>query len=92
MPARVNKIRHDENTRLKIKANNIIARLNKLIAGEIKMESHAVSAALGLLKKVLPDLSAVEHSGEVSTTYVVQSDLPMKTIDEWAKDNLPRLQ
>ena len=52
MPARVNKIRHDENTRLKIKVGNILARLNGLIMGEIEMPPHAVTAALGLLKKL----------------------------------------
>jgi len=73
MPARVKKIRHDENTRAKIKVGNIIARLNGLIAGTIDMPPHAVTAALGLLRKALPDLTSVEHSGEISTTKVIRT-------------------
>lgn len=58
---------HDEATRAKIQTSQIINRLHALINGEVKMEPHQVTAALGLLKKTLPDLSAVEHSGELKT-------------------------
>lgn len=100
MPARVNKIRHDENTRLKIQASNIVNRLQAFFFGHkdprtdevVKLDSTQVAVGLALLKKILPDMSLVEHTGEISTTYVVQSDLPIKNIDEWAKNNIPRLQ
>lgn len=92
MPARVTKIRHDENTRAKIKAGNIITRLQKYIAGQVSMEPAAVTAALGLLKKVLPDLTSVEHSGEVATTYVARLPQPIADIDEWQKQTNQSLQ
>ena len=92
MPARVTKIRHDENTRAKIKAGNIITRLMKFIEGEVIMEPAAVTAALGLLKKVLPDLTSVEHSGEVATTYVARLPQPIADIDEWQKQANRSLQ
>lgn len=85
MPARIRKIRHDDETRSRIKAGNIITRLQKFIDGEVTMESAAVTAALGLLKKVLPDLTSVEHSGEVTKTYVARLPEPVKDIDEWHK-------
>lgn len=53
-------------TRQKIQASQIINRLQNFVFGKIKMEPHQVTAALGLLKKTIPDLSAVEHSGEVN--------------------------
>jgi len=92
MPARTRKIRHDENTRAKIQAGNIITRLQKYISGEISMEGPAVTAALGLLRKVVPDLTSVEHSGEVTTHYVVGIPPRESTSDAWAKQQEPTLQ
>jgi hypothetical protein len=85
MPARIRKIRHDEQTRLKIQTGNIITRLQKLIAGQVEMPPHAVTAALGLLRKTIPDLTSVEHSGEVATTYVVGVPPREKTSESWAQ-------
>lgn len=92
MAARINKIRHDDQTRAKIKAGNIINRLTKLIAGEIEMPPHAVTAALGLLRKTLPDLTSVEHSGEVTKTYVVRAPAKTAGMDEWQKRYAPKPQ
>ena len=50
--------------RAKIKSHHIIKRLNLYIDGEIELPGPAVTAALGLLRKVIPDLSAVQHSGD----------------------------
>lgn len=92
MAARIRKIRHDDDTRAKIKAGNIINRLEKLIAGQIEMAPHAVTAALGLLRKTLPDLTSVDHSGEVSTTYVARLPHPIDDIDEWHKQTSQTFQ
>ena len=63
---------HSELTRQRIKTSMLVNRLQGLINGEVEMPPHAVTAALGLLKKTVPDLSAVEmkteHSGEVKVT------------------------
>ena len=72
------KLSHDMKTREKIQTSQIINRLEKHILAKPKeidgkvviknlMTQSQVSAALGLIKKTLPDLVAVEHSGEVST-------------------------
>jgi hypothetical protein len=74
--------KHDEQTRLKIKTSQLLNRLNALIAGEIEMPPHAVTAALGLLRKVLPDLSAQELSGGV-TNYVARLPTPAKDVSAW---------
>jgi hypothetical protein len=89
MPARTSKIRHDENTRAKIQAGNIITRLMKFIEGEIKMEAAQVTAALGLLKKSLPDLTSVEHSGEVAISKVIRAPAVVSTAQEWAQQHIP---
>lgn len=86
MSARITKIRHDENTRMKIKAGNIIDRLEKLVAGEIDMKPHAVTAALGLLKKIVPDLTSVEHSGEIKKTYVARMPAKTTSVEQWKQN------
>ena len=67
MPARTKRIRQDENTRKKIQAAQLINRLTSHVMSEDGdvMTTSQVNAALGLLKKILPDLKATEHSGEI---------------------------
>jgi hypothetical protein len=57
---------HDERTRAKIQTSQIINRLNSFVNGEVKMEPAQVTAALGLLKKTIPDLSATQLSGSLT--------------------------
>ncbi len=57
--------RHDARTREKIQTSQLVNRLTNHALGKIKMEPTQVRAIEILLKKTLPDLSAVEHSGEV---------------------------
>lgn len=63
MPARTNKIRHDEQTRAKIQAAQIINRLHGHVMGKVELDAAQVSSAKVLLNKVLPDLKAVEING-----------------------------
>lgn len=58
MAPRAHKIRHDTNTRAKIQASQIINRLQGYVNGKIVLEAGQVSAGLGLLRKVLPDLQS----------------------------------
>lgn len=71
---RINKRQFDkaweDKTRAKIQTSQIINRLNSFINSEVQLQPAQVTAALGLLKKSLPDLQSVEHSGEVQATIV----------------------
>ncbi|HYF57204.1 MAG TPA: hypothetical protein VEA41_23345 [Salinarimonas sp.] len=89
MAARKRKIRHDENTRDKIQASQIVNRLTKHILGEVDMPASAVSAALGLLKKVMPDLSSAEIKSETTVRYVAR--MPTKASDSktWQQQQRP---
>lgn len=51
-------------TRDKIDTTTIINKLNKHVKGELEMESTQIRAAEILLKKTLPDLQAITHSGD----------------------------
>jgi len=65
---------HDERTRAKIQTSQLINRLNSFVNGKVELNAAQVTAALGLMKKTLPDLQAVEVKGnEDQPLYVVQS-------------------
>lgn len=61
---------HLERTRDKIRASMLINRLEKCVEGKVELSGPQVTAALGLIKKVLPDLQAVAHEGDVTQTVV----------------------
>lgn len=60
MPARIRKIRHDDETRAKIKTSQLINRLQDHVLGSVDLKPTQVQSALGLLKKTIPDLSQSE--------------------------------
>lgn len=68
MAARRFKIRHDENTRAKIRASQLVNRLQNHVLGKVELTRTQVDAAKTLLGKVLPDLSATknEHKHDVA--------------------------
>jgi hypothetical protein len=66
MAARTRKIKHDDETRAKIQAGVIIDRMTKCVLGELTLDAQQVSCGKALLNKVLPDLQAVSHEGEVT--------------------------
>ena len=66
MPARTKKIRHDEETRAKIQAAQIINRFQACVMGTVTLDAQQVSCGKTLLNKVLPDLSAVSHDATVT--------------------------
>lgn len=96
MPARIRKIMHDDETRAKIQGAHIVRRLKECFDGSIELSKEQISIGIALLRKVLPDLAMVEHSGEVQTTYVARlpaaraKDQPAAAaMDEWQKQHAP---
>lgn len=85
MAARINKIRHDEETRSKIQASQLINRLREHALGNVELSQTQVRAIEILLRKTLPDLSAVEHSGDMETSYVVRMPAPVADLASWDK-------
>lgn len=66
MAARVNKIRHDDETRAKIQTSQLVNRLTDHALGKVDLEPTQVRAIEVLLKKTLPDLSAVDSKGTMT--------------------------
>ncbi len=54
--------------RAKIKTQAILNCLGQHVQGQREMSATQVQAGLGLLRKVLPDLAAHEHTGEALVT------------------------
>ena len=63
MAARLNR-RHQESVKEKIRASQLINALQNHVLGKKGMKPTQVTAGLGLLKKVVPDVQSVEHKGD----------------------------
>jgi hypothetical protein len=83
---------HSELVRDRIKTAQIVNRLTAYILGTGKgklkgaiMEPAQVTAALGLLKKTIPDIQSIEHLGEVAHVVHAVSSEPLSEGDWQAK-------
>jgi hypothetical protein len=79
--------KHQDTTRAKIGNSQILNRLIKLVNGEIDpsaMPPHVVTAALGLLRKTVPDLSQVEQTGDVAS-FVMRLPEPAADMASWQR-------
>lgn len=63
MAARTNKPLHDDKTKERIRASQLLNRLNDFVNGKCELSAAQVQAARVVIGKVVPDLKAVEHSG-----------------------------
>ena len=66
MAARIRKIRNDEEHRNRIRTTQLVKRLTLHALGKVDMQKSAVTAALGLIRKTLPDLSATTLAGDAN--------------------------
>ena len=71
--------------RTKISNSKILNRLVDHVEGKIEMSATQVTAGVALLRKIMPDLQAVEMSGETAVVHTVVSTLP--TAEEWEAEH-----
>ena len=64
MAARRNKTKHDDKTKRLISASQLLNRLISHANGEIEMTASQVNAAKIVIGKSIPDLKAIEVTGE----------------------------
>jgi len=81
MSANTRKIRHDDETRAKIQAAQIINRFESCLEGKVELSPQQVACGKALLNKVLPDLQAMQLEGEVKARIARE---PVDA-DEWEK-------
>lgn len=73
MAARTRKIKHDDQTRSKIQAAQIINRFQACLMGKIELNRSQVSCGNTLLNKVLPDLQSTTLSGDPNNPLMIVS-------------------
>jgi hypothetical protein len=57
------RVRHQDDIRAKIRASQLVNRLEDHVFGDTELTATQVSAALGLLKKCVSDLASTEVTG-----------------------------
>jgi hypothetical protein len=72
MAARLNK-RQAENTKAAIQTGLIVKRLQDHVLGKAEMKPSQVTAGLGLLKKRIPDLGVMQHTGDAERPIVTKA-------------------
>lgn len=72
MAARTNKPNHDEKTKRLIRASQLLNRLTQFAKGEIEMSAAQVNAAKVVIGKEIPDMRAIELSGNAEAPLVVE--------------------
>lgn len=82
----------EDNTRQRIQNSKILNRLISFIEGEIVLESAQVTAGLGLLKKILPDLSQSDNRTEVVHRYVADVPEVAPNVEAWQRQHAPTIQ
>jgi hypothetical protein len=92
MATRTRKIRHDDETRAKIQASQLINRLSEHVLGKCEMTATQVTAGLGLLRKVLPDLAASHNTNETTVNYVARMPEVAATVQKWQQQHTPTIQ
>jgi hypothetical protein len=73
----------------KIKNSNILNALIEHIEGKRDMAATQVTAALGLLRKVMPDLAASENKTEHIHRYVARVPGKAETAQTWQQEHSP---
>lgn len=73
----------------KIQNSNILKCLIEHVEGARDMSASQVSAALGLLRKVMPDLSAAEIKQETTVRYVARVPDKAKSATQWHQQHSP---
>lgn len=63
------KLNHDTRTREKIRTSQLINRLTNHVLGKVDLSTSQVTAALGLMRKTLPDLAATHNTDEQGKTF-----------------------
>lgn len=76
--------RHQDDVRAKIQASQLVNRLTNHALGKIELSATQIKAIEILLRKSVPDLSSIEHTGEV-TNWVMRMPEPAATSEEWER-------
>jgi len=80
MAARKRKILHDEQTKRRIRASQLLNRFDLFANNKVQMTSAQVLAAKVVIGKSIPDLKAIEHTGTDDKTLVHEHIFNVKVV------------
>ena len=80
MAARINKVQHDEKTKERIRASQLLNRLNSYANGLVEMTPGQVQAAKIVIGKIVPDMKSVELTGAGGGPVIIQATPHDETI------------
>lgn len=69
-----------------IQTGMIISRLTNFVRGEIEMTTGQITAALGLLRKTLPDLAQVQLDANVNVAQIAVAPEQVESVEAWEKE------
>lgn len=95
MAARTRRIQHDDRTRQRIATTQLVKLLQAdALAKRFGRSEAPVTLTDGrrksieiLLRKALPDLTAVEHTGNVEQSYIVRMPAQVADLETWRAIN-----
>jgi hypothetical protein len=87
-----NKAWTPDRVRERIQASMLANRLADHAFGKCEMSNTQVTAALGLLKKCVPDLASIEHSGDVTQHFVMELPIAAESTETWSQQSGHALQ
>ena len=80
-----------DKVRQRIRTSLIVNRLTDHVLSGTEMARTQITAALGLLRKTLPDLSATELSGEVARPTVIRAPDVSADSKAWLDQHAPAM-
>ena len=86
MAARI-RPQHQDEVRAKIQSSQLINRMHKIAMGEVEATPAQVSAAKTLLSKTLPDLKAIEHTGDPDNPLTMRHQVIQRTVVDPSNPN-----
>lgn len=92
MAARTNKPFHAEKTKGLIRASQLLNRLILCAKGKVHMTSEQITAARIVIRTYIPELSAVQHTGEINHNYIARVPTVAQNSDEWTQQHRPTIQ
>ena len=76
----------------RIRGGMLISQLEKHVEGKLDLSNSQVNAALGLLRKVVPDLASFELKSTEEKRYVITLPSVAASTDEWQRNVRERLR
>lgn len=76
-----------DNVRQRIKTSMLINRLQDHALGIIELSATQIKSIEILIRKVLPDLAAVDLSGNVDHSFVAALPETIKRLQDWQEQN-----